>query len=151
VLWDPLVLLHHTLIIIAFTCGVYHAIGTFYMAAFLVNEISTLFLNQNFFFASSPRFHGSIIYKLNGVVLWLTFLICRVAFNAYNLYHMVGFTWYNVAPKYWPTELDAVGKFFVVFLSALAFGHAAINLIWFTKLTQAVMRKLIGKREKKQE
>ncbi len=46
---DPLMLIHHLLIIAAFSGGVYIHVGTFYMCCFLMNEVSTLFLNANYF------------------------------------------------------------------------------------------------------
>jgi hypothetical protein len=42
---DAAVIIHHIVIIIAFSTGVYTGLGTFYMASFLINEASTPFVN----------------------------------------------------------------------------------------------------------
>jgi hypothetical protein len=55
---DPLTVVHHSVIIVAFLLGIYHSVGTFYMGGFLINEVSTLFVNANFFFAASDKWRN---------------------------------------------------------------------------------------------
>lgn len=76
-LGDPLTYLHHVLIIAAFVAGVYTKIGCFYMASFLVNEVSTIFLNANYFMAVDDSLKGSRLYKINGALLLVSFLVFR--------------------------------------------------------------------------
>jgi hypothetical protein len=45
---EALTVLHHVGIITAFAVGIASGIGTVYMSLFLTNEVSTLFLNANF-------------------------------------------------------------------------------------------------------
>ena len=45
---EALTVLHHVGIVTAFVIGVTSGIGTVYMSLFLTNEVSTLFLNANF-------------------------------------------------------------------------------------------------------
>jgi len=111
------------------------------MGGFLINEVSTLFVNANVFLAASATWRQHPIYKWNGIVLLVTFALFRVAFNVYNLHHMVFFTWAQVAPDYWPV-VSAQTQFLVVLLSSLAFAHGFINVVWFVFIVLAVKRKM---------
>jgi hypothetical protein len=140
-LGSPLVALHHALILVAFTLGAASNIGTYYMAGFLVNEVSTPLLNQNYFLAASPSYRDGALYKLNGVLLFVSFFLSRIAFNAFNMWHMIFFTWQTVAPVEWP-RMTALQQFLAALLTLLAAGHVIINFIWFAQLARAVARKL---------
>jgi TLC domain len=117
-------------------------------SAFLLNEISTIFVNQNVFLAMNEKSKGGFFYKLNGIILVISFFVTRVLFNCYNLYHMVAFTWVSVAPTYWPIVSTTV-QILVVVLSSLAFLHAFINFLWFYFIGRAACRKLCGRAREK--
>lgn len=161
---DPLTLLHHVLIIVAFSWGVQLHIGTAVMSGFLLNEASTPALNLNYFLASArasglwgPECHGrnrwmSQLYKLNGIVLYVIFFLMRIIFNVYVLLVMA-LTWLQQWPLWFdpdtppfilqgPAAMPADLFFQALVLSMLAVGHVAINLFWFGALTKAVHRKL---------
>lgn len=138
---DSLTIVHHAIILAAFGLGVATRSGTYYMAAFLVNELSTLPLNANYLMAASPRWNGGAAYKANGVLLLVMYTLARVVFNAYNCYHMVFRTWVPYAPVVW-SSLTAARKAVVVTVSTLAFGHVGLNMIWYRAIVVAVLRKL---------
>jgi len=138
---DTLLVVHHILIIIAFSLGVYVNIGTYYMSAFLVNEVSTIFLNFNYILAVSKWWKESSWYRLNAMLLLQTFFVTRVVFNLYNVWHLLGFTWYHTGPAMWAWASNRV-RFLAVLLSSLAIGHVIINLVWFRKIVIAARRKL---------
>mmetsp|Transcript_46073 Transcript_46073/g.74097 ORF Transcript_46073/g.74097 Transcript_46073/m.74097 type:complete len:173 (+) Transcript_46073:369-887(+) len=143
---DALMLTHHLLIMIAFFLGVATHIGTFYMASFLVNEASTIFYNLNHFLSIDPEWKQLWVYKANGILLAVSFLIFRIAFNGYNLYLMATHSWWNLAVKrkMWRTE-PLSKKILCTTLSLLAIGHVVINFIWFAFIVRAARRKLFRK------
>lgn len=140
-LYSHLTVLHHLLIVCAFILGVASSSGTYYMAVFLVNEVSTLPLNANYFMAASPAWRGGVAYRANGVLLLLTYAGFRVAFNFWALYHLVVCTWVPYQPVVWPS-LTTAQKVTVSFNTFLAFVHTLINLVWFRDIVVAVRRKL---------
>jgi cytoskeletal protein RodZ len=201
---DALTLLHHVLIIGAFSGGVALHIGTFFMSCFLLNEASTLPLNLNWLLACmraaglwgggrestvsrisvdgteqlrhpppslslSARFYAAL-YKANGVVLLMLFLLLRVLFNVCVLAAMV-LTWWSLRPLWLgrsassssdsndsssttgsggvgesePAPMTPLHISQCAVLSALAAGHVLINVLWAAALVKAVRRKLCGK------
>jgi hypothetical protein len=198
---DALTLLHHVLIIGAFSGGVALHIGTFFMSCFLLNEASTLPLNLNWLLACmraaglwgggreatasrisvdgaeqprnprpllslSARFYAAL-YKANGVVLLVLFLLLRVLFNVCVLAAMV-LTWWSLRPLWLgrssssssdsssttgnggvgesePAPMTSLHISQCAALSALAAGHVLINVLWAAALVKAVRRKLCGK------
>mmetsp|Transcript_46821 Transcript_46821/g.92143 ORF Transcript_46821/g.92143 Transcript_46821/m.92143 type:complete len:323 (-) Transcript_46821:192-1160(-) len=164
-----MVLLHHIFIMAAFLIGVFTGFATFYMGCFLVNELSTLFLNGNFFMACNPEWKAGLCYKLNAVALLLSFTAVRVVFNLYVTFHILTFSWgrfffawwSNLGqtfsnPAWWQRLTDQFGiplesdityppfAFLLVFcLTALAIGHVLLNLIWYMRLLVAARRKLL--------
>jgi len=139
---DNMILVHHTLIITAFSLGVYNRIGTYFMATFLLNEVSTLFLNANAFMACTPYLHRSCLYKLNAIIFLITFSVCRIGLNTFSLGHLVFFTWRHAAPLFW-LRASVRLRLLVSFLTTLAFGHCLVNLFWF-RCTMEVHPKLLS-------
>jgi len=140
---DSLTILHHTLIVVAFSVGVATHIGTFYMASFLINEASTIFYNVNYILAVDPKLKSSLAYKVNGIALGVSFLVFRVMFNTYNLYLMATHSWWKLAVErnMWATS-GLNRRILCPLLSFLAIGHCLINYIWFYQIQRAVRRKL---------
>lgn len=162
---DSLTLLHHVLIIVAFSWGVHLHIGTAVMSGFLLNEASTPALNLNYFLASArasglwctPECHGrnrwmGHLYKLNGIALYAIFFLLRIVWNLYVLAGMT-LTWLQQTPLWFdastppfilqgPASMPADLFCQALLLSMLAVGHVVINLFWFQALTKAVRRKL---------
>ncbi len=87
-LGDRLILCHHVLILVAFGVGVSTTVGTFYMAALLLNEASTPFTNLNFALASC-LLQNTMLYKVNGVCLWVSFLVCIFTFGYFDFFFLL--------------------------------------------------------------
>ncbi len=138
-LFNTLTILHHVLIITAFLLGVYSRVGTYYMSSMLLNEISTLFLNLNYFLAASKSYHNGAVYKINAVLLLLTFFLARVVFNLCSLSHLFS-TWSELAHVYF-FRLTLRLQLTAVLLSSLATAHVLLNLAWFVAVCNAVRRK----------
>jgi len=148
---DRLTMIHHSLILIAFSWGVYTQIGTYYMTSLLINEVSTPCVNINYFLASTPGMKDGTSYKINGIALFITFLFFRVIFNLWVIYHMIMETYFPLSYLVFPgpRQLPHRRLFSCFSLSGLAIAHGVINLIWFNVLTKAVWRKL--RRKDKQQ
>jgi hypothetical protein len=148
-LGDRLIILHHAVIITAMTLGVSSGIGTFYMAAFLTNELSTLFLNANYFLASSPKHKDTALYKVNAVAGALCFFGTRIIANFYLAYHMIARTVLplrHLAGVYSRLKVAACAL-----LGGLAFVHCFLNVVWFRQLVVAAVRKCSRQSEAKRE
>jgi hypothetical protein len=124
-----LTLLHHALIMAAFSLGVWWHIGTHFMAVFLLNEASTPFLNANVYFAmfGGERAKASPLYKLNGFALLLSFLVARVGLNLWAVWRILWGCWRPLQHLYWVVPPSVLAM--CVLLTALAIGHTAINLV----------------------
>ena len=136
---SPLTLVHHVVIIVAFGLGVATHFGTFYMCVLLVNEASTTFLNLRFFLLHL-RLNGTAAYAFNGVCLCLSFLACRVLVTWALMAH-IAWTWVTLWDVHWHA-LDLSRRAMLVFLTALAFVHAVVNLVWFRQIVGHALRNL---------
>ena len=142
---SPLTVLHHCLILLAFGWGLATHTGTAYMCGLLLNELSTPFLNANYFLAASrvsllyPR-----LYVLNGAVLLVVFVCVRLLWNAALLGHIALFSWTALQPL-WRSDsrwlVPTAVRWRCAALSALCCGHVSINAVWAVQLGRAVHRK----------
>lgn len=130
--------IHHTVIILAYYLGVQYHYGTFYMALFLNNEITTPFLNARFLMAErGMKMHK--IYALNEMAFIAGFFISRVVGNLAILYHMqIHLHHFRllIAEKYLPTPI-----FYL--LPVLAYSHCMLQLYWFALLVRMAYRKFM--------
>ena len=131
-------IVHHVLILVAYSCGLYYHFGTFYMGFFLINEVSTPFLNIRWFLFKSSLHEGRF-YEINGYVLALSFFVSRVVLNLLAVEHMTrGFVRYYAEL----TSREGLPITILYFLPTLAWIHVLINLYWFWLILDKVLRKL---------
>ncbi|KAJ8603363.1 hypothetical protein CTAYLR_004299 [Chrysophaeum taylorii] len=135
---DPLVLAHHLIIVVAFCVGIVARLATTYMAALLLNELSTPFVNIHALIRRGWTVRPPTVerlYVLNAAALVSTYLLSRVVWTARVVAH-AAFAWASL----WRVGLLVGGYrlYVLVFLSALLLGHLAINLLWFA----IILRKL---------
>ena len=104
---DPVMLVHHIVIPLAFALGVHLGLGTVYMGTLLMNEMSTPFLNLSWFLLEF-ELQNSSWYTVNGVLFAGTFFVCRVFATAYVIYH-IGYTWTSNFHNYWHLISPPVG------------------------------------------
>ncbi|RKO89206.1 TLC domain-containing protein [Blyttiomyces helicus] len=132
----PSMFLHHVIIIVGYVLGVHYQYGTFYMALFLNNEVTTPFLNLRYFLAQrNLKSHFS--YKLNEAIFGLSFFLDRVILNALILNHMRSHLptfWLVMAEKGVPTAVGAL-------LPGLAYAHGGLQLFWFALIVRMFVRK----------
>ncbi len=65
----------------AFVLGLSTRLATPYHCVFLVNEGSTPFVNMHFFLTKAGN--RGPLYKANGFMMWLAFLLFRIVANVY--------------------------------------------------------------------
>ncbi len=73
---------HHFFAGGALLLGLLTRVGTPYHSLFMINELSTPFVNAHYMLHKSGR-SGSVTYVLNGVFMWLTFLVFRMVANSF--------------------------------------------------------------------
>mmetsp|Transcript_29664 Transcript_29664/g.95647 ORF Transcript_29664/g.95647 Transcript_29664/m.95647 type:complete len:347 (+) Transcript_29664:53-1093(+) len=142
---DPLLLAHHAVVVVAFLVGVRARLATAYMAALLVNEASTPFVNLRSVINSQwppPRPRTSpaqLSYVLNGLCLVSTYFLCRVAWTFGVVVHAAR-AWVHL----WRVGLLVGGYRLVVVvaLSLLLLGHLLINCLWFKHVINHLLRQL---------
>jgi len=73
-------------------------------------------------------------YKINGLLMTISFFICRI--------FAMPFYWYYVAKNYSRPEFQVVPKQMVVFWLLLPAMLDCLNLFWFNKMVQGIMKAL---------
>jgi len=136
-------LIHHIVILIAYSLGLHYHFGTFYMGFFLINEVSTPFLNIRWFLFKMGL-TDTKYYEWNGYQLAISFFIFRVVLNLIAVEHMTrGFyRFYAVL-----ISREGLPTAVLFFLPVLAWVHVSINLYWFWLIISKVWRKLRGEKE----
>lgn len=144
---DPLVFSHHALVATAFVVGIASRLATTFMAALIVNELSTPFVNFRVLIKNGPktRFNDAL-YIVNGIALVTTYFFGRIAW--------IGFVVYRAAEAW--RDLWRVGWIVggyrlrvVVTLTFLLCGHFLINIVWFSKIVRHLVRIASGRRTKR--
>ena len=126
-LGDPMTLIHHIVILLAFPLGLFYEYGTFYMGSFMINEMTTPFLNF-IWFMKKMGMKGSNMYKVNVQIFATFFFLFRVCVNTALVEHMTrGFF------RFYPQLISRqnLPLLILYFLPVLAWIHFFINLRWF--------------------
>ena len=139
------ILTHHVVVVSTFAGGLAARQTTWFMAALVANEASTLFVNANYLMAASrhaPRLTAGRCYRANGVALLVVFFLCRVWHNSLLALQVAAVAW----PALGRAAADAVGLGPVAVGAGMTLGlcvHVAVNLWWFRGILTAVRRKLL--------
>lgn len=110
---------------------------TEYIQMAMIVEMPTLFLHIRWFLLEFGQKKTSI-YLINGFLLWITFLVCRVLYFIYFIYYIL----YKIDDY----EFDIHR---IIFLSGIV-SIWIMSLFWFYKLTMAIKKVLDKKKKKKQ-
>lgn len=127
--------LHHLLSMSSLAMSVYSGQGHFYLYVVLFSEITTPFVNLRWYI-SKAGMKNSSAYVLNGVLLFLGWLIARVLLFIYFFVHL--YLHYDQVK-----EVFTIG-FYYLFISPPAL--ALMNLVWFYKVVRGLLRTLSKKR-----
>lgn len=104
----------------------------YYASIFLLFEVSTIFLNLNWFL-DKAKMTMSPIGIVNGLILLFTFGGVRVVFGLYQSYH------------FWVTMLsntDTVHVYFIIYYLVSNLILCSLNIFWYSKMIQMVIAKV---------
>lgn len=121
---------HHALVLFLYGMGLCTSFAVPYQVACLMNEASTPFLTIHF--AVRP---SGVWRTLNGACLWLSYLLCRVVFNAVMAYSMAC----TLTPEIWRAE----GLQTLLQLTAFA-GLQCLNAVWFFSITKGLVKAILA-------
>jgi len=145
---SSVMLFHHILVMIILASGLYYRIGVPYMVIFLLNEISTPFLNMRFIL-SQLGYKSHKIYLVNDLIFMILFAIMRVMVNFYLLYdvnHEMGFitrlkssSYYN---KHGVPKLTSNERQVLIILTIGGTVQFLLQVYWMALILRMVIRKM---------
>lgn len=127
--------IHHSLSGIAVAYSMASGEGQLYTYMVLISEITTPEINMRWFLDTSGM-KKSAAYLINGVVIFIAWLVARVLLFVYLFYH-VYLHYHQVI------EMHICG-YLLVFVVPAAL--ALMNLMWFGKIIKGLMKTLAKKR-----
>lgn len=122
-LLDPLMMVHHAVVLTSYGASLYSGCGNAYCALFLINEASTVPLNFHYQWCGRA---GGLPRLLNGAALWLLYLTCRMLANAL-------FTW-SIVVSSAPAVRAAYPLTWGIHMAVLV-TLTALNVNWFYRIT----------------
>lgn len=123
---------HHAVVLASYFSGIAQSLALPYQALFLINEASSPFLNWHFQFAGK---RGGNIRTINGGLLWLAYLMCRIVANTYLTWSVVTTSSASVRaafPLTWGIQIAVLATLTV------------LNANWFFRITRGFIRALTG-------
>lgn len=136
---DPSLMLHHVLILLAYSAGLASGWATFYLGGLLVNELSTPFINRRYTL-KHQGLEESTAYLVNGMLLVVTFFVFRMVVCTAVVVH-IGAAWKQLGwAKGMLWVLPASHLCALAMLSCAAIGHLVINALWFRRIVAAALR-----------
>lgn len=127
--------IHHSLSGIAVAYSMASGEGQLYTYMVLISEITTPEINMRWFLDTSGM-KKSAAYLINGIVIFIAWLVARVLLFVYLFYH-VYLHYHQVI------EMHIFG-YLLVFVVPAAL--ALMNLMWFGKIIKGLMKTLAKKR-----
>lgn len=109
----------------------YRPFLSYYGPRFLLWEISTPFLNLNWFF-DRTRVKGTTLQLINGLTLLATFFFARLVYGVYMSYDFFQTLYFNRVEIGWPLLVTYCAGNFLL---------NGLNWFWFSKMINAVRRR----------
>ena len=120
--------LHHVTCIIIVGYFTYIDMYIEYMLLFMVVEISTVFLHLAWFLKKFGLENDNV-YKINGGLLWLSFLLCRVLYLPYIAYMFI----LNTGKIYGAPEITFLTTTYLLWV---------LSTLWMYKISIIIFRKV---------
>jgi hypothetical protein len=130
-------LMHHICAIIQHLVICTNGVCAFVQMCFVLTEISTPFVNNRFFLVDSEM-KESQGYKLNGIMMFLTFLIVRVPLIAFVPYLCI------IKQDQFMSLHIALRCFFAFMFLVIS----SLNGLWFYKITMGIVKTLVPSKNK---
>jgi len=144
-LGEPGIVMHHVVGIVPFALGLRSSELIFYGCFIILTELSTPFVNNRWFIfmicKNNEKANWSQVEIINGLLMWLTFFICRIVMLPYMLYHMY-------------LHREGVMKVNVLTSGFVIFGTVVVTILsyfWFYKISKGIFKKLqqiLGKKKR---
>jgi len=129
-------LAHHICGIVPFGLGTYYREFMYFSPIIVLAECSTPFVNARWFMSVSHN-TGSIWYALNGLMMWLSFLLCRIIWLPYGCRELIArSTEYLTSDKY---HLSVIIPIFVG--TPIAY---LLSAYWFVLITKGLVKVALG-------
>jgi len=132
---EPGIMIHHLVGIFPFALGRLHSELLYYGAMIILTELSTPFVNNRWFIVVVTKCTNADLSAeeiVNGILIWFSFVICRIYWQPYMLYSM-----------YLDRDEIMKGHFYVY--SVVTFGcfvACILSYFWFFKITKGIAKKL---------
>ena len=103
--------------------------------AIILTEMSTPFVNARWFFFITEN-TSSPLYAVNGLMMWLSFLFCRVLWLPYGLRYLI----FNIVECYQKYHWAVVIPVTIGTPTAYA-----LSCYWFLLITKGLLKVIMGK------
>ncbi|GAB4847799.1 hypothetical protein Ancab_026862 [Ancistrocladus abbreviatus] len=123
--------LHHFLSMTALAYSMFTGLGQLYPFMALISEATTPGINLRWYL-DAVGLKRSKAYMVNGVVIFLTWLVARIILFAYTFYHI--YLHYN--------QIKQLPRFGLFLILIAPFVLAILNLMWFGKITRGMLKTL---------
>lgn len=134
------ILYHHVASITVMVLGLYTNLNYFWCALNCLSELTSIFLAILFLHKDMGWNEKSIVYQLNGFLLWLSFLIlriinfpCVIAYYTYELVYFKERTWTSVS------NIGKISHLYNIFTTLLLF---VLSSMWFQKISAGLFKSL---------
>ncbi|KAJ8758732.1 hypothetical protein K2173_000453 [Erythroxylum novogranatense] len=125
---------HHSLSAIAVSYSMFSGEGQLYTYMCLISEVTTPEINMRWFLDTAGM-KKSIVYLINGVAIFLTWLVARIMLFIYIFYHI--YLHYDQV-----VQMSPFGCIVVFLVPSALF---ILNLLWFGKIIKG-LKKTLAKR-----
>ncbi|KAG0481430.1 hypothetical protein HPP92_011933 [Vanilla planifolia] len=127
--------LHHSLSLCSIAYAMFTGEGQLYTYMVLISETTTPEINMRWFLDTAGMRRSSA-YLINGVMMFLAWLVARILLFFYLFYHI--YLHYNEV-----LQMHAFGCFLVFMVPSVLF---IMNMMWFTKILKG-LKKVLAKRQ----
>ncbi|KNA24639.1 hypothetical protein SOVF_013820 [Spinacia oleracea] len=128
--------LHHLLSMAALAYAMLTGSGQFYTYIVLLSEITTPGINLRWYL-DAVGMKKSKAYVVNGVAIFLTWLVARVLLFMYVYFH--------IYVHYEQIKLLSHFGYFLILIAPVVLG--GLNLMWFVKITKGMIKTLSAKKD----
>lgn len=123
--------IHHSLSVIAVAYSMFSGEGQLYTYMCLISEVTTPEINMRWYLDTAGM-KRSTMYLINGVVIFLAWLIARVLLFVYIFHHI--YLHYD--------QVVQMSPFGCLVVFAVPSALFIMNLMWFTKIIKGLMKTL---------
>ncbi|EDO33545.1 predicted protein [Nematostella vectensis] len=134
---DIFTMTHHVVAILSYCIPVGFSIGLYIANFRQLAELSTVFVNQRWYYSACKTPHSSRVFVINACCMVLSFFLCRIAVMPYYYYKCYRYIWAYTGP-------DPVG----MPLQVLTFMNSVlldiINIYWMYRMVKGGLKLLLA-------